>query len=134
MKNTDSYTRPAFLRDHPPVLARMILASGKEETTLLAGSVLGRDAKGSLGLWTKDSACVAGVLAGDVVVPASGGASADVYIHASVVAEELIFADGVSAEDEKKALAALRDKGVYSSVTWAGGVAPAETENQGGGE
>ncbi len=60
-----------------------------------------------------------GVLAGDVVVPASGGASADVYIHASVVAEELIFADGVSAEDEKRALAALRDKGVYSSVTWA---------------
>lgn len=119
MKVLDSYTRPAFLRDHPPILARMVMASGEEEATFLAGSVLGRDSSGNLVPWTKDCVNVEGILAGDVVVPASGGASADVYIHASVVAEELVFAEGVSAEDEKKALAALRDKGIYSSVTWA---------------
>ena len=118
MKQIDSWTRAAFLCDHPPVLARMVIASSAAETTLLAGSVLGRDATGKLGMWTKDSDCVEGILAGDVTVPASGGASADVYIHASVVADELIFADGVSADDEKQALAALRDKGIYSSVTW----------------
>lgn len=126
MKQIDSYTRPAFLRDHPPVMARMIMASNDAETTYLAGSVLGRDAKGSLCLWTKNCSGIEGILAGDVVVPANGGASVDVYIHASVVAEELIFAEGVSADDEKTALAALRDKGVYSSVTWA----PKSTDSQ----
>lgn len=49
-----------------------------------------------------------------MTVPASGGASADVYVHASVAAQELIFADGVSAEDEKAAIAALRAVGVYA--------------------
>lgn len=119
MQFIESYRRPAFLRDHPPVLARMVLASGTEEIVHVAGTVLGRDSDGNLGPWTKNSASVEGVLAEDVTVPASGGATADVYIHASVVAEELVFADGVSAEDELQALAALRDKGVFSSVTWA---------------
>ena len=99
MQRIESYQRPAFLKDHPPVLARMSLASGDGETTFLAGTVLGRDAEGKLGA---------------VTVPASGGASADVYVHASVAAQELIFADGVSAEDEKAAIAALRAVGVYA--------------------
>lgn len=114
MHRIESYQRPAFLKDHPPILARRILDSGDGEVTFLAGTVLGRDADGKLGAWTAASASVEGVLAGDVTVPASGGASADVYVHASVVAEELIFADGVSAEDEKAALAALRAVGVYA--------------------
>ena len=46
--------------------------------------------------------------------PAGGGATADVYVHASMVAQELIFADGVSAADEQTALAALRAKGIYA--------------------
>lgn len=119
MHQLAEYQRPAFLGDHPPVLARMIMESDGTETVCLAGSVLGRDSDGKLGLWTSDSAEVSGILAGDVTVPASGGASVDVYIHASVAADALIFADGVSAEDEKTCLAALREKGIYSSVTWA---------------
>lgn len=119
MQDLASYTRPAFLGDHPPVLARMIMASTGNEATYLAGSVLGRDESGKLGLWTASSSEVAGILAGDVTVPATGGASVDVYIHANVVAEELLFADGVSADDEKAALVSLRLKGIYSSVTWA---------------
>lgn len=114
MQRIETYQRPAFLKDHPPVLARMILASGDGEVTFPAGTVLGRDAEGRLGAWTAASASVEGVLAGDVTVPASGGASADVYVHASVVAEELIFADGVSADDQKTAIAALRAVGVYA--------------------
>lgn len=127
MKTIDTYTRPAFLGDHPPVLARMILASMAAATAVLAGSVLGRDSTGKLVPWTKDCASVEGVLAGDVTVPASGDANADVYIHASVVAEELIFADGVSADDKRTALAALREKGIYSSVTWAPETKKSET-------
>lgn len=112
MQRIESYQRPAFLNDHPPVLAHMLLTGGEEESTFLAGTVLGRSAE--LAAWTKESASVAGILAGDVTVPASGEALADVYIHASVVAEELIFADGVSAEDQKTAIAALRAVGVYA--------------------
>ena len=130
MQDFASYTRPAFLGDHPPVLARMVMESDGSETTYLAGSVLGRDAQGKLGLWTAESADISGILAGDVTVPASGGASVDVYIHAHVVADALIFADGVSAADEKAALVALRLKGIYSAVTWA---APKATTETGGG-
>ena len=89
MKQLASYTRPAFLGDHPPVLARMILESDGEEATHLAGSVLGRDAEGKLRIWTPDCAEVAGILAGDATVPATGGASVDVYSHCNVVADEL---------------------------------------------
>lgn len=113
MRHIESYQRPAFLRDHPPILARMILASTGSEEVYLAGTVLGRDADGNLGPWTADSAGVEGVLAGDVTVLA-GGASADVYVHAGVVAQELIFADGVSAADEQTALALLRSRGIYA--------------------
>lgn len=127
MQKLANYTRPAFLGDHPPVLARMIIESDGTETTYLAGSVLGRDSDGKLGMWTDESEEVSGILAGDVTVPVSGGASVDVYIHANVVADELIFAEGVSAADEKTALAALRLKGIYSAVTWA--PAPVEPEN-----
>lgn len=35
MQRIESYQRPAFLKAHPPVLARMILASGTEETVFL---------------------------------------------------------------------------------------------------
>lgn len=114
MQHLESYQRPAFLRDHPPILARMILASTGSEEVYLAGTVLGRDADDNLGPWTAASTGVEGVLAGDVTVPAGGGASADVYVHAGVVAQELIFADGVSAADEQTALAALRVKGIYA--------------------
>ena len=114
MQHLESYRRPAFLKDHPPVMQRMILASAGREDLYLAGTVLGRDADGNLGRWTKSSAGVEGILVDDVTVPASGGMSADVYVHASVVAQELIFADGVSAADEQTALAALRAKGIYA--------------------
>lgn len=117
MQELASYQRPAFLNDHPPVLARMNL-TGIAGSTLPAGAVLGRTEDGELGLWTKDRT-VAGILAADVEIPAAGTALADVYIHASVVAEELIFAAGVTAEEELQALAALRGVGIYSSVTWA---------------
>lgn len=134
MQNLATYTRPAFLGDHPPVLARMIMDSNGSEATYLAGSVLGRDASGKLGMWTAQSADISGILAGDVTVPASGGASVDVYIHAHVVADALIFADGVSAADEKAALVALRLKGIYSAVTWAAPkTTPPESPENGGG-
>lgn len=114
MRHIESYQRPAFLKDHPPVMRRMILASTGDEQVYLAGAVLGRDAEGRLGPWTASSAEVEGILACDVTVPASGGATADVYVHASVAAQELIFADGVSAADEQSALAALRAKGIFA--------------------
>ena len=104
---------PVFLRDHPPVLRRMVLASGGSEVTHLAGTVLGRANGGDLVPWERDMD-VEGVLATDVTVPASGGITVDVYVHASVVADGLVWADGVSAEDEKAALTALRAVGIYA--------------------
>lgn len=65
MRNIASYSRPAFLGEHPPVLARMILESTGSEATYLAGSVLGRDARGKLAMWTGKSADITGILAGD---------------------------------------------------------------------
>lgn len=130
MQELATYQRPAFLNDHPPVLARMNL-TGIPGTTLPAGAVLGRTDDGELGLWTKDRT-VTGILAGEVEVPASGNALADVYIHASVVAEELIFAEGVTDEEERQALAALRGVGIYSSVTWADASGDKAPENDGG--
>lgn len=117
MQELARYQRPAFLNDHPPVLARMDL-TGTPGTTLPAGAVLGRTKDGELGLWTSGRT-VAGILAGDLEIPASGKALADVYIHASVVAGELVFAGGVTAGEQLQALAALRGVGIYSSVTWA---------------
>ena len=114
MQHLESYQRPAFLKDHPPVMQRMILASTGSEEVYLAGTVLGRDSEGKLGPWTASSAGVEGVLVEDVTVPATGGMTADVYVHASVVAQELIFATGVSAADEQTALAALHSKGIYA--------------------
>lgn len=114
MQHLESYQRPAFLKDHPPVMQTMILAGTGSEATYLAGTVLGRDSDGKLVPWTTASAGVEGILASDVTVSASGGMPADVYVHASVVARELIFADGVSDADKQTALAALRARGIYA--------------------
>ena len=52
MQHLESYRRPAFLKDHPPVMQRMILASAGSEELYLAGTVLGRDCL----LYTSDAA------------------------------------------------------------------------------
>lgn len=114
MQKIAEYKMPVFLRDHPPVVNRMVMASGAEEETYLAGTVLGRSGGGDLGPWTNDSTSVAGILAADVTVPASGGAVVDVYVHASVFADGLVWADGVSSEQQKTALAAMRAVGIYA--------------------
>lgn len=133
MQTIATYSRTAFLKDHPPVLARMELTSTGTEQTLLAGTVIGSITKttttGSgesavttstttIGAWeaagSGETAALLGVLAGDVTVPASGNAFADVYVHAAVVAEELQWADGVSATEQKTAIINLRAIGIYA--------------------
>ena len=49
-------------------------------------------------------ASLIGVLAEDVAIPAEGDAYALVYVHAAVIASELIWDDGVSAADQQEAL------------------------------
>jgi len=107
------YQRRAFLKDHPPVLARLLIGSTGGESTLLAGSVLGlKDGKhGAYATGTQAAA----ILAEDVTVPATGDIYALAYLHAAVVVSELIWADGVSAADQKTALAALRGQGIYAN-------------------
>ena len=119
MKELATYSRPAFLGDHPPILAAMRIKSDGTEKTIPAGSVLGRDSAGNLGPWSGEFCDAAGILAGDVTVPAAGDAICDVYIHASVVATELVFDAALGEEEILGALAALRLKGIYSDVTWA---------------
>lgn len=107
MKEIARYERRVFLKDHPPVTERVLIASSGEDRTLLAGTVLGVDA-GKHDAWTdgKEASCV---LAEDVDVPAAGDAYALAYVHAALIAPELTWADGVSATDQKTALAAQRE-------------------------
>lgn len=133
MQLIESYTRSAFLKDHPPVLARMELTSSGTAQTLLAGTVIGSlttstttgsgdsavtTTSTTVGAWvpadTGETDALLGVLAGDVTVPASGNAYADVYVHAAVVFDELLWADDVSATDQKKAISGLRAIGIFA--------------------
>ena len=113
MKNIATYQRRVFLKDHPPVTQRVLIASKGAERTLLAGTVLGITA-GKHDAWTS-AAQASCILAEDITVPATGDAYALAYAHAAVVAPELIWADGVSAADQQTALQALRGKGIYAS-------------------
>lgn len=114
MKKIAAYERRAFLKDHPPVLERKLIASTGSETTYLTGTVLGlKSEKHQPWVSTSDSAAC--ILAEDVVVPPAGDAWALCYVHAAVIASELVWADGVSATDQKKALAELRALGLYAS-------------------
>jgi hypothetical protein len=65
------------------------------------------------GLWLPTADSVIGILAGDADVPAMGDVTATVYVHGAFVRDELVFADGVTAENEKTAFAAMRGVGLY---------------------
>ncbi|MDR2821054.1 MAG: head decoration protein [Desulfovibrio sp.] len=127
MEKIATYQRPAFLKDHPPVTQRIILSSTGTAQTLVAGSVIGHQpyvAPGegnvppavleSIGEWKPTHDRVVGVLAGDVDVPEADGVTATVYVHGAFVRDELIFAEGVTAENEKTAFAAMRGVGLYA--------------------
>lgn len=113
MKDLGSYQRRGFLKDHPPVSKRVLLGSGGSEQFLLAGTVLG--VKGAkYGAYTSEYE-VQCILAEDITVPASGDIYALAYEHAAVITPELVWADGVTAEQQKTALAALRGLGIHAS-------------------
>ena len=113
MKDIGSYQRRVFVKDHPPVLQRVLIGSTGTELDLLAGAVLGlKDGKHGAYASTMEVSCI---LAEDVTVPASGDIYALAYVHAAVITPELIWADGVTAEQQKSALAALRGVGIYAS-------------------
>lgn len=114
MKQLASYQRRAFLKDHPPVTERVLIGSTGSETAILAGTVFGLKT-GKHEPWTSASDAVSCILAEDVTVPASGDVYGLAYVHAAVIAPELIWADGVSATDQKNALADLRALGLYAS-------------------
>lgn len=113
MKKLGEYQRRAFVKDHPPVMDRVLIASTGEEHTLLAGTVLGvKDGKRAA--YTAEAEADR-ILAEDVEIPAAGDTYALTYSHAAVIAPELLWADGVTAEQQKTALNALRSKGIYAS-------------------
>jgi len=114
MKKLAEFNRRAFLKDHPPVLERKLIASIDEETTYLPGTVLGLK-EGKYTPWTTDCESVSCILAEDATVPATGDVWALAYIHAAFIASELIWAEGVSANDQKEALAEMRKIGLYGS-------------------
>ena len=113
MKQIASYQRRAFLKDHPPVLARVLIGSTGTEHDLLAGTVLGL-ADGKHAAFTGDTGASV-ILAEDVTVPASGDKYAQAYAHAAVVAPELLWDESVTAEQQKAALEQLRLRGIYAS-------------------
>jgi hypothetical protein len=126
VKELASYTRRGFLKDHPPVSKRVLLGSGAAEVTLLAGTVLGiKTADGKYYAYTAATTTANNVttpvyeadclLAEDLTVPSSGDAYALAYVHAAVIDAELVWAEGVTADQQKAALKALRAKGIYAS-------------------
>jgi hypothetical protein len=126
MKHLATYARRGFLKDHPPIGKRVLLGSGAQEVTLLAGTVLGvKAADGKLYAYTAATVTVDDVttpvydadclLAEDITVPASGDIYALAYVHAAVIDAELVWADGVTAEQQRAALKVLRAKGIYAS-------------------
>lgn len=114
MKIIARHEHRTFLKDHPPVMRRLLLSSNGAEQDLVPGSVLGTDAEGKLGLYVSGSTAEY-ILAEFLTIPATGDAYGDVYVHAAVVTGGLTWADGLSATDQNKALADLRTKGIYAS-------------------
>jgi hypothetical protein len=124
MKQLAKYERRVFLKDHPPVTKRVLIGSTGAEYTLLAGTVLGikaADGKSyayTAAMTTDETPApvyeVDCLLAEDVTVPAAGDMYALAYMHAAVIAPEMLWADGVTAAQQQTALAALRSKGIYA--------------------
>ncbi len=124
MQELGKYQRRALLKSHDPVHDRKLIASDTEAATYLPGTVLGLDPTTDKYIpWVKEvgaegskkSVTAPCVLAEDITVPASGDAWGLVYVHAAVLASELIWADGLSAADQKTALADLAAMGIYAS-------------------
>lgn len=123
MQEIASYERRVFLKDHPVVMQRIVLSSAGAAQTLLAGTVIAAKtvtatSATTVGAYAKpgegETAALLGVLAEDVAIPAEGDAYALVYVHAAVIASELIWDDGVSAADQQAALTELRKVGVFA--------------------
>ena len=111
-----------FLREHPVITQRVLLTSGDEEQTLLAGSVIGKveattgenASPAFQGLFgSKPDMEPVGILAADVTVPASGDAWGTVYVHCAALASGLLWDESLSANDQATAIAALRGVGVF---------------------
>ena len=105
------------------VTQRIVLSSAGAAQTLLAGTVIAAKtvtatSATTVGPYAKpgdgETAALLGVLAEDVAIPAEGDAYALVYVHAAVIASELIWDDGVSAADQQAALTELRKVGVFA--------------------
>ena len=105
------------------VTQRIVLSSAGAAQTLLAGTVIAAKtvtatSATTVGAYAKpgegETAALLGVLAEDVAIPAEGDAYALVYVHAAVIASELIWDDGVSAADQQAALTELRKVGVFA--------------------
>ena len=73
MKTIATHERRTFLKDHPPVIQRMLLHSTGAEQDLIAGTVLG-EKDGKCGEFTSGAEAL-GILVEDTTIPAAG----DVY-------------------------------------------------------
>lgn len=113
MKKLSEYKHRNFLKEHPPIMQRVLIHSTGEEEDLISGSVLGVKEE-KQGLFVS-GATPTYILAEDITVPASGDIYALAYCHAALIESELVWGDGVSATDQKEALEALRIKGLYAS-------------------
>ncbi|MFI3270785.1 MAG: hypothetical protein R3Y11_01605 [Pseudomonadota bacterium] len=143
MKTVAGFKNKVFLAEHPVITQRFILSSSGEEELLIAGSVIGVTvAATEVELDTDDASqdvaddnAVAetetveankiflygkypnmeplGILQGDVRVPAEGDAWATLYVHCAAVSDGLTWADGISADDQAAAVAALRKIGIF---------------------
>ena len=105
-----TYTRSAFLRGHPAVIADKILTASAE-TTFAAGSVLMlKEGKAVLADNTVTSATLIGILARETTITPQGTLAA-VILHADADLSQLKIASGATAAT---VAAVLRDAGIYA--------------------
>lgn len=71
MKTIATHERRTFLKDHPPVMQRMLLHSTGVEQDLIAGTVLG-EKDGKCGEFTSGAEAL-GILVEDTTIPARPG-------------------------------------------------------------
>lgn len=115
MNDLGSYQRRTLVKDHPVIQERRVIASGTDEEAYIPGTVFGLNTAGKLEPWKAEGLTSPCILAEDVTVPATGDQYAQVYVHGAFVRSQLVWSDGFSADNQKKAIAALRAAGLYAT-------------------
>ena len=115
-----SYSDEKLLREHPPIMDKIILPDTTAAPIVLKrGTVIGLNAEGLNVAFGKDMTTAMAVLAETIGIPAKSGTTpgesvASVYVHAAFMADQLIFAVDATEADIAVAVSSLKTIGCYA--------------------